>query len=183
MAMNRFACEKYASLEMNFADYLATGNIVSQIPLGEEFTADAPCENGMWVNADRAQSAIASPAAVTDMIGICYTSEKEYDDTAIGLKNFKRVAGQYPRVGVLSKGDVFTTNCFQYDTSEFADQEAVETALGAIATTPLYVGVVAGSPVPQLTATKPTEGTYGTVCKFYTVPNGEKGIKYNINRV
>ena len=79
MAMNRFKVAKYASLEMNFAEYLATGNIVSQIPLGEEFTENAPCENGMWVCANRAQKAIAAPAAVTDMIAIVYTAEKEYN--------------------------------------------------------------------------------------------------------
>ena len=37
------------------------------------------------------------------------------------------------------------------------------------------------SAVPQLTATKPAAGvTYGKVCKFYTVPNGERGVKYQI---
>lgn len=183
MGMQRFELEKYASLEMNFAEYLATGNIVSQIPLGEEFTKDAPCENGMWVCADRAKSAIASPAAVTDMIGIVYTAEKEYNPWEPGLKHFCKVAGDYPRVGVLSKGDTFTSNCFQYDTADFADNDAVVEALKKIAETPLYLGVVAGSPVPKLMKTVPATGAYATVVKFYTVPNGEAGIKYNINRV
>lgn len=183
MAMNRFSVAKYASLEMNFAEYLATGNIVSQIPLGEEFTKEAPCENGMWVCANRAQKAIAAPAAVTDMIGIVYTAEKEYNPWEPGLKYFHKVAGDYPRVGVLSKGDTFTSNCFQYDTADFADEETVVEALKKIDETPLYLGVVAGSPVPQLMKTAPATGTYATVVKFYTVPNGEAGIKYNINRV
>lgn len=183
MAMMRYKVDKYASLEMNYAEYLATGNIVSQIPLGEEFTAEAPCENGMWVCADRARKTIASITGAEDMIGIVYTAEKEYNPWEIGLKNFRKVAGDYPRVGVLSKGDTFTSNCFQYDSGEFADQTAVDEALKALATTPLYLAPVIGSAVPKLTATKPATGAYATVVKFYTVPNGEPGIKYNMNRV
>lgn len=181
--MNRYGVEKYASLEMNYAEFLATGNIVSQLPLADTFTKDAPCENGMWVCANRAQSAIAAPAAVTDMIGIVYTAEKEYNPWEIGLKNFCKVGGDYARIGVVSKGDTFTSNCFQYDTGDFADDEAVNTALAAIATTPLYLAVVAGSAVPKLTKAVPATGAYATVVKFYTMPNGEPAIKYNFNRV
>ena len=99
MAMMRYKVDKYASLEMNYAEYLATGNIVSQIPLGEEFTAEAPCENGMWVCADRARKTIAPITGAEDMIGIVYTAEKEYNPWEIGLKNFRKVAGDYPRRG------------------------------------------------------------------------------------
>lgn len=182
MAMKRFPCEKYASLEMNRAAYLKTGMIVSQTPLGEEFTKESPCENGMWVNADKSVGTIDSIANVTDMIGIVYTAEKEYDDFHYGLKYFgRKVAGDYPRVGILGLGDTFTTNCLQYDDGEYADMTALEEALNGDA--PVYVVPVVGSPVPQLTATKPAEGTYGIVVKYYTVPNGEKGVKYNIVRV
>lgn len=184
MAMKRFPCEKYASLEMNRAAYLKTGMVVSQTPLGEEFTKDSPCENGMWVNADKSVGTIDSIKEVTDMIGIVYTAEKEYDDYHYGLKHFgRKVAGDYPRVGILGLGDTFTTNCLQYDDGEYADEQALDAALKALKDAPVYVVPVVGSPVPQLTATKPAEGTYGTVVKYYTVPNGEKGVKYNIVRV
>jgi hypothetical protein len=184
MAMKRFPCEKYASLEMNRAAYLKTGMVVSQTPLGEEFTKDSPCENGMWVNADKSVGTIDSVKAVTDMIGIVYTAEKEYDDYHYGLKHFgRKIAGDYPRVGILGLGDTFTTNCLQYDDSEYSDFAALEEALKGIKDAPVYVVPVANSPVPKLTASKPAEGTYGTVVKYYTVPNGEKGVKYNIVRV
>ena len=184
MAMKRFPCEKYASLEMNRAAYLKTGMVVSQTPLGEEFTKDFPCENGMWVNADKSVGTIDSIKAVTDMIGIVYTSEKEYDDYHYGLKNFgRKIAGDYPRVGILGLGDTFTTNCLQYDDGEYSEFAALEEALKGIKDAPVYVVPVANSPVPKLTASKPAQGTYGTVVKYYTVPNGEKGVKYNIVRV
>ena len=67
----------YATLELNQVAFPKTGMVVSQTPLGEEFTIDAPCENGMWVVADKAAGAINSPAAATDNpIGIVYTAEK-----------------------------------------------------------------------------------------------------------
>ena len=181
--MTRFPCEKYASLELNQVAFPKTGMVVSQVPLGAAFTEQAPCENGMWVVADKAAGAINAPAAATDTpIGIVYTTEKEYNDIRTwGLKMFgRKVAGDYPRVGILGLGDTVTTNCLQYNESTYATFEALEAALNAIGTTPMYVAPVAGSPVPQLTASKPASGTYGKVVKYYTVPNGEKGVKYEI---
>jgi len=180
--MKRFPLEQYASLELNQVAFSKTGMVVSQTPLGAEFTAAAPCENGMWVLADKAVGTIGSAAAVTDTpIGIVYTAEKEYDDAHYGLKTFgRKIAGDYPRVGILGLGDTVTTNCLQYDESEFATEKDLIDALNDIDTTPIYVGLVAGSPVPKLSATKPAAGPVGKVTKFYTVPNGEKGVKYQI---
>ena len=182
MAMTRFPLEQFASLELNQVAFPKTGMVVSQTPLGAEFTAQAPCENGMWVLADKSKGTIDSAAAVTDKpIGIVYTAEKEYDMNHYGLKTFgRKIEGDYPRVGILGLGDTVTTNCLQYDTQEFATVAALETALNAAATTPVYVAIVAGSPVPKLTKTKPGSGIYGKVTKYYTVPNGEKGVKYEI---
>ena len=172
----------YASLELNQVAFPKTGMVVSQTPLGAEFTKANPCENGMWVVADKAAGAINAPAAATDSpIGIVYTTEKEYDREHYGLQRFgRKIAGDYPRVGILGLGDTVTTNCLQYNESEFATEAALWAALEAIATTPLYVCIEAGSPVPKLTKTKPGSGIYAKVVKYYTVPNGGKGVKYQI---
>lgn len=53
MAMNRFPLEQYATLELNQVAFPKTGMVVSQTPLGDAFTAQNPCENGMWVVADK----------------------------------------------------------------------------------------------------------------------------------
>lgn len=182
MSMVRFPLEQYATLELNQVAFPKNGMVVSQTPLGSEFTKDAPCENGMWVLADKSKGTIGSITDVSDTpVGIVYTAEKEYDNSHYGLKTFgRKVAGDYPRVGIFSLGDTVTTNCLQYDTTEYATKENLYTALEAYATTPVYVVPVAGSPVPKLTATKPTANIYGKVTKFYTVPNGEKGVKYQI---
>ena len=194
MSLVRFPLEKYASLELNQVAFPKTGMVVSQTPLGDKFVEGGSgnygvCENGMWVVADKSVGYIDAAAAVTDTpIGIVYTAEKEYDNYDRGLKNFYKVAGDYPRVGILGLSDTVTTNCLQYDDSEFAatqdktSAEVLEDALADYATTPVYVILVAGSPVPQLTNTLPNNyaGPVGKVTKFYTVPNGEKGVKYQI---
>ena len=183
VAQHRDPDEKlYASLELNQVAFPKTGMVVSQTPLGAEFTKANPCENGMWVVADKAAGAINAPAAVTDSpIGIVYTTEKEYDREHYGLQRFgRKIAGDYPRVGILGLGDTVTTNCLQYNESEFATEAALWAALEALATTPLYVCIEAGSPVPKLTKTKPGSGIYAKVVKYYTVPNGGKGVKYQI---
>ena len=178
----------YATLELNQVAFPKTGMVVSQTPLAEDFTLDAPCENGMWVVADKAAGAIKAPVAATDKpIGIVYTAEKEYDDYHYGLQTFgRKIAGDYPRVGILGIGDTVTTNCLQYNDTDFATEAALVAALEAIDTTPLYVvpGVAAttaaGKAVPAIVKTKPNSGIYAKVVKFYTVPNGEKGVKYQI---
>ena len=196
MAYNRFPVEQYATLELNQVAFPKTGMVVSQTPLGEAFTADAPCENGMWVVADKAAGAINAPAAVTDKpIGIVYTAEKEYDIFHYGLKTFgRKIAGDYPRVGVLGIGDTVTTNCLQYSTAVFADDAALDTYLkGDLTSAPAYViidvtnttGNVAIPGVPAIVKALPQNyaGAYGRIVKYYTVPNGEKGVKYQMIRV
>ncbi len=196
MAYNRFPVEQYATLELNQVAFPKTGMVVSQTPLGAAFTKDAPCENGMWVIADKAAGAINAPAAVTDKpIGIVYTTEKEYDIFHYGLKTFgRKIAGDYPRVGVLGVGDTVTTNCLQYSTSVFADDAALDTYLkGDLTSAPAYViidvtnttGNTAIPGVPAIVKALPQNyaGAYGRIVKYYTVPNGEKGVKYQMIRV
>ena len=191
----------YASLELNQVAFPKTGMVVSQTPLGDDFTRANPCENGMWVVADKAAGAINPPQAATDSpLGIVYTTEKEYDYMHMGLQRFgRKVKGDYPRVGIWGLGDTVTTNCLQFDDSDFAVGEddngnptydalweALEKDL-TVAANALYVipGVAAAGAqkaVPQLVkaAKKPSTGTYARVTKFYTVPNGGKGVKYQI---
>ena len=213
MAMNRFPLtsansysskyrpgEKlYATLELNQVAFPKTGMVVSQTPLDDSFTLEAPCENGMWVVADKAAGVIKAPAAATDKpIGIVYTTEKEYDVFHYGLQTFgRKIAGDYPRVGILGVGDTVTTNCLQYDDSVFqavntvgsekTSAEVLDAYLSALDdSNKAYVvisaknGAKAG--VPEIVKTLPQNyaGIYGRIVKYYTVPNGEKGVKYQI---
>ena len=199
MALKRFPLEQYASLELNQVGFNTTGMVVSQTPLADTFTEDAPCENGMWVVADKAAGVIAAPAAATDKpIGIVYTTEKEYDMYHYGLKTFgRKIAGDYPRVGILDVGDTVTTNCVQYDESVFpavttsgnekTSAEVLDAYLSSLNdTNKAYVVIStkngAKPGVPEIVKTLPNgyTGIYGRIVKYYTVPNGEKGVKYQI---
>ena len=186
----------YASLELNQVAFPKTGMVVSQTPLGEAFTADAPCENGMWVVGDKAAGAINPPAAATDApIGIVYTTEKEYDREHYGLQRFgRKIAGDYPRVGLFGIGDTVTTNCLQYSKSNFATEALLLEALKkdlSVAGNALYVvpGVNSdladdsAKAVPEIVKSAPGSGIYGRITKFYTIPNGGIGVKYQIIRV
>lgn len=175
--MAKFPVKQYAQLEINRAAFLKTGMIGSQLPLSAEFTAEAPCENGMWVDAERANNEYKLISDNTKHIGIVYTTEKEWGKYMEGLKTFRGVAieGQYPRVGELSDGDTFTSNCF--DMGDYADLAAIEAALK---NAPLYLIPVVGSGRPQVTATMPTEGTYARIRRTFTMPNGEGAIHYSM---
>ena len=176
----------YASLELNQVAFPKTGMVVSQTPLGDDF-ADAPCENGMWVVADKAAGVIQAPTGTNDNpIGIVYTAEKEYDYMHYGLQRFgRKMQGDYPRVGILGVGDTVTTNCLK---STYANEADLWAALEAIDTTPLYVKIDATdskamNAVPVISTSIPSTGIYGKIVKYYTIPNGGKGVKYQIMRV
>ena len=200
----------YASLELNQVAFPKTGMVVSQTPLGPKFVKSGVancygvCENGMWVVADKAAGIIDAPAAATDSpIGIVYTTEKEYDREHYGLQRFgRKIAGDYPRVGLLGIGDTVTTNCLQYDDTVFpavttgnnqmTAEEALLDALTKLDTNPLYVAikavgqnetVSAANAVPEIVKTPPQAGIYGKIVKFYTIPNGGIGVKYQIIRI
>ena len=183
--MARFMIDKYGVLEMQRAEYLKTGMIVSQSPLSDEFTEKAPCENGMWVDANKANGAVKLISDETEIFGIVYTTEKDFTGWRPALKHFCQVAGEYPRVGILNVGDTFTTNTFNYDFASETVAEQWQELKDAFAdgANPLYVIPTVGEGAPTVTATKPAEGPYAQVVKLYTVPAGTPGIKYVMQRV
>ena len=183
--MARFMIDKYGVLEMQRAEYLKTGMIVSQSPLSDEFTEQAPCENGMWVDANKANGAVKLISKDTEIFGIVYTAEKDFTGWRPALKHFCQVAGEYPRVGILNVGDTFTTNTFSYDFAGETVAEQWQELKDAWndGKNPLYVVSVIGEGAPMVTAEKPAEGPYGQVVKLYTVPAGTPGIKYVMQRV
>ena len=181
--MARFMIDKYGVLEMQRAEYLKTGMIVSQSPLSDEFTEKAPCENGMWVDANKANGAVKLISDETEIFGIVYTAEKDFTGWRPALKHFYQVAGEYPRVGILNVGDTFTTNTFSYDFAAETVAEQWQELKDAFEAGPLYVKPVVGEGAPMVTAEKPAEGPYAQVVKLYTVPAGTPGIKYVMQRV
>ena len=63
--------------------------------------------------------------------------------------------------------------------SEFADNDALETALEAIDTTPLYGGISDEGAI-AVSATAPTAGPVLKVVEKTTMPDGQLGIKFQV---
>ena len=176
--MAKFPVSKYPQLEINRAAFLKNGEIVSQLPLSADFSEENLCFNGMWVDANKANGEVRPAAEVTAMYGIVYTAEKEPHQLVHGMKHFAQKEGDYPRVGIMQRGDTFTSNCF--DMGEYESADAIKEALEAGEA--MFIIPVAGSAMPALAKAAPANGLYGQVIKYYTMPNGEPAIKYNIVR-
>ena len=105
-----------------------------------------------------------------------------YDDRANALKDFSLERGTFlPRLGFLSVGELFTTNCLAYDTDDYADDDAVEAAVEktALATTPVYGGISANGAI-KVTDTKPTAGPVLLAVEKTTMPDGQFAIKFQV---
>ena len=83
-----------------------------------------------------------------------------------------------PRLGYLATGDKFTTNCVCYDTEEFNDEDALNTALDDL-TTAVYGGISEIGAI-KLSATEPTDGPVLRVVKKTTMPDGTFGLKFQV---
>lgn len=187
MAINRFATgTPYGCVEMNHATWPRDGRVPSQLPLSAtDFANGARCENGFWLVYDEVAKEVKKPAAITDTVAVVYSSEKDYGVmNQRGLGYFSQGAGDMPRLGRPVIGDKYTTNTFCYDTSTFADDAAVLAALAAYATTALYlIPSTSGAPQLVLAGGLSTATTIAKVIKFYTVPNGQPGIKVEFTKV
>ena len=82
-------------------------------------------------------------------------------------------------MGYLTIGDVFTTNCICYDTTDFTDDEALKTALAAVKTTALYGGISTTGAI-KIGKTKPTVGPVLKVAKATTMPDGQFAVEFQV---
>ena len=103
--------DTFKQVELNRCAFLHDGAIESQCvfnPTGD----DEVLENGMIVVVDKANGEIkkASGSETGVVFGLNYTSERIYNQFTPGRKNFCVRKGEYPRVGILAKGDIFTTD-------------------------------------------------------------------------
>ena len=181
MAFTRFIIDGFGQLELNNVAFRRDGRVEAQCALDDTDFADVPAENGMLLAVDRVNRTVKFPAANSDLpIALNYTTEHMYDERANALKDFSLERGTFlPRLGYLAVGDLFTTNCVGYDSTEFADDDALETALEAIATTAIYGGVSEEGAI-ALSATAPTAGPVLKAVEFTTMPDGTPGIKFQV---
>lgn len=188
MALKRFTIDGFGQLELNQCAFRRDGRIEAQCALDpESFAKDMGeyaggkiyAENGMILAVDNINRIVKLPVAGESFpLALNYTTEHMYDERHQGLKDFYLPAGTfYPRLGYLSRGDKFTTNCLCYDDEEFADDETLVEALGDIKTTPIYA-IHSELGAIKLTAT--AADAEMMVVKYYTMPDGQPAVKLQV---
>ena len=193
MAFKRFTIDGFGQLELNQVAFRRDGRVEAQCALDDTDFADVPAENGMILAVDRINRKIkfATETNVGTMpVALNYTTEHMYDERANALKDFSLPRGTfYPRLGFLSAGELFTTNCIGYDDEEWTAtgsgdtaktaDENFETACKAIKTTPLYGGVSDEGAI-AVSATAPEYGPVLKVVEATTMPDGTFGLKFQV---
>lgn len=178
MALKRLVIDGYGQLELNNVAFRRDGRIEAQCALDSTDFATIPAENGMLLAVDNVKRVVRLPVESETMpLALHYSSEHMYDERKPGLKNFKLERGSFlPRLGYLSLGDKFTTNCICYDTSEFNDEETLLTALesATLKTAPVYA---VASTTGAWKLTKTASGALARVLAKTTMPDGQVAVK------
>jgi len=176
--MARLTIDGYGQLELNHVAFRRDGRVEAQCALSTQcFSSSVPAENGMIlrVRKDKKEVCFADASAANQLYALNYTAEHQYDERLPGLKNFKLVPGEiYPRLGYLSAGDLFTTNCV--DLGTYADVSAVTSALTSGT---VYAGASTNGAI-ALNSAAPTVGPILQVVKKTTMPDSTIGFQFQV---
>jgi hypothetical protein len=179
----------YGQLELNLVSFPRTGNIVAQYRAGENFLKDnSPLENGMLLKVDGKKRCVdkAAPAA-GDIYALNYSTEHMYDERKYALKDFclNPTDDFYPRLGYLSVGDKFTTNCVCVESGDWAslktDFEGTKEQEYKDAKE-IYGGACADGYIKLTVSTIPEDGPALRVIEFTTMPDGQNAVKFEVIR-
>ena len=185
MADKRLVIDGYGQIELNQVSFRRDGRVEAQCALDATDFASVPAENGMLLAVDRVNRTVKFPTAANAAkmpIALNYTTEHMYDERANALKDFKLERGTFlPRLGFLSVGELFTTNCICMDESEFADEDALATATeaAALAATPVYGGISDMGAI-KVSATAPSAGPVLLAVEKTTMPDGQFALKFQV---
>lgn len=177
MAYNRFTIDGFGQLELNNVAFRRDGRIEAQCALVPE-----QAENGMALVVDKVKGQVrfSTGSEEKGIIALHYSAEHVYSNKDIGLKSFVLKNDSFlPRMGYLSIGDLFTTNTIGYDTTTFANDGAVKTAVKAVKTTPVYA-TPAKDGSWELVKVAPTSGVVAEVVKETTMPDGQYAVQLRI---
>jgi len=175
--MARLVIDGYGQLEINNCAFRRDGRIEAQCALDTTDFNGKVAENGMILAVDNVNRVVKFAVNTSLPVAINYSSEHIYDERTPGLKNFALGTNDfYPRLGYLSVGDKFTTNCISYNTTEFATETALKSAVesGTVYGTTSSDGSIAVS------TTVPTVGVVLRAVKGTTMPDGQYGVKFQV---
>lgn len=183
MALTRLSIDGYGQVEINNCAFRRDGRVEAQCAPDTTAFSQAMVENGMLLAVDAVNRKVTVPTDDSLPIALNYSAEHLYDKAAYGLKNFALKGDGsedfYPRLGYLAVGDKYTTNCVSYDTTEFATESALVSALEACASSAVYAGI-ASNGTHLLSATAPTVGPKLRVLSYTTMPDGTPGVKLQV---
>lgn len=171
--MARLKHDGYGTLETNLVDYsiMESQNVVvdaTEFPNGAEV--------GTIVGINKVAKKFVKPADSL-LKGMLVNSERLENQYHQGLKNFIVQPGENGTVLILRNGFKFTTNTC--GSTEFATEAGLDTALKALATTPLFAKWNANG-IIDITAT--SAGAAFAVTDYRTVPNGQPGVQFQVIR-
>ena len=184
MAIKRLTIDGYGQIELNNVAFRRDGRIEAQAkPNATDFSVDK-LENGMLLAVDAAKREVKYAVDGTLPVALNYSAEHIYDERTPGLKDFALDGtGDFlPRLGYLSVGDKFTTNCICYDSAvdtAWTAESVFISALGTCASTTLYGGISDKGAI-LVSASAPTEGPKLRVVEKTTMPNGKLGVKFQV---
>lgn len=162
--------QPYAVVELTKVAAVLTGRMEAQKPL---VGVDA-VENGTLLEVTK--DGIQLPTSLTGRIGIHWSEEQLYEDYQ-GRGDFRLEAPKQPRVFYLEVGDRLETNAVL--AGAFLDvADAKENAVYGVPT----IGEEAGGYITLVDDLIDMDD-YSTVLEivsFITLPNGEKGIKFEV---
>lgn len=183
MAKTTLIKDGFGQLELNQVAFRRDGRVEAQCALDPTDFASIPAENGMILVVDKRNNVIRLPKADDSNVlyALNYTTEHMYDERARGLKNFRLYKDEfYPRVGYLAKGDRFTTNAVRYDTTDFADEDAIKAAIGPEGTGAYGIPGTTGYIDLIDDLTNVTSDVVLEAVKYYTMPDGQPAIKFSV---
>lgn len=175
----------FGQIELNLVSFRQLdGKIVAQCALDDkDFSEEKPAENGMILAVDEVAGKIKLPTVAEggvgsdDVYALNYTAEHMYDEKDAGaLRKFRLVPGEfYPRLGILSVGDKFTTNTVEGSDITVTDGKATvaESVEGK------YASAGADGYITLLAA-KPASGLALKVLKVTTMPDGAPALKFQV---
>lgn len=170
----RMTIDGYGQLELNQVAFRRDGRIEAQCALASAIDF---VENGMVLAIDPAAREVKMPSGSDAFLALNYTTEHMYDERLGGaLKNFKLDNGTFkPRLGYLSTGDKFTTNCIAVADGDAAGTKATEAEVKAAVATKKY-GKASATGALELTAT--ASGAIAQVVKETTMPDGSYALQF-----
>lgn len=178
MARKQYTIPAHGVVEHNFLAAEATRQIEAQTKVADGIET---LENGMILFIDRKNMEVVKTADVSAPY-LMHSTVRYYRAGERGLNHFVFNVNneeELPRLWKLNEGDKFHTNLVSYDSTEFTNDAALETAMAGGKT--LY-GYADGEGMIKVTATENASAKSEYIVTLSTMQDDTKGFFVQVNR-